>query len=163
MRIQSILLIQSICMAYAIAVSLLPCTMVSCLSDVYFFFVAVKCPDLVDGVDYINSRMQWVDTNGDGSFSFSDGITFACLVGYEYASGDVNRQCTANQTWSGDVYQCTRKLQNTMYLHRDRRLDIKFKNFYKTWSLIMKLIYWKMNLQKGPYFSWRHSKARFFI
>ena len=34
-------------------------------------------------------------------------ITYICNIGYEHSSGDLNRTCTATDTWSGTAPACT--------------------------------------------------------
>ena len=40
------------------------------------------------------------------STEYEGKVSYACVVGYNHTSGDLNRTCQADGKWSGDVPVC---------------------------------------------------------
>ncbi|XP_063413798.1 CUB and sushi domain-containing protein 3-like isoform X14 [Mytilus trossulus] len=60
----------------------------------------VACPDL-----RLTSVNFTTITNNSG-INYQDNITYACNTGYELTSGDLTRECLANESWSGSPPVC---------------------------------------------------------
>ena len=44
-----------------------------------------------------------------GGHLFGDRVNYYCNVGYQMTSGDRQRVCTSNKTWSGQTPSCSSK------------------------------------------------------
>ncbi|XP_063413803.1 CUB and sushi domain-containing protein 3-like isoform X19 [Mytilus trossulus] len=60
----------------------------------------VACPDL-----RLTSVNFTTITNNSG-INYQDNITYACITGYELKSGNLTRECLANESWSGSPPVC---------------------------------------------------------
>lgn len=43
----------------------------------------------------------------DGSYNYLDKITYSCNIGYEVQSGNLERICLKDKTWSGSPLSCS--------------------------------------------------------
>ncbi|VDI10144.1 Hypothetical predicted protein [Mytilus galloprovincialis] len=59
---------------------------------------AVKCQDPENG--------QFTKEQTSPGYNFPDGVTYSCIFGYEVQSGDLERSCQADGTWSGNPPVC---------------------------------------------------------
>ncbi|XP_063414427.1 complement factor B-like [Mytilus trossulus] len=60
--------------------------------------VGVKCQDPENG--------QFTEEQTSSGYSFPDTVTYSCIFGYEVQSGDLERSCQADGTWSGNAPVC---------------------------------------------------------
>ncbi len=79
--------------------------------------------DSFSGIDCgeINVCNETVDhaTEYRNGTLFMDMISYECDTGYNNTSGDLNRTCLHNQTWSGEAPVCTSELFSQKLINFD--------------------------------------------
>ena len=66
---------------------------------IYVLAAAVKCQDPENG--------QFTKEQTSPGYNFPDRVTYSCIFGYEVQSGDLERSCQADGTWSGNPPVCS--------------------------------------------------------
>ncbi|CAG2230338.1 Neurogenic locus notch homolog protein 1 [Mytilus edulis] len=54
----------------------------------------------------VSGKVPFATGPTDGSYNYMDTITYSCIPGYEVQSGNIERSCQADGTWSGSTPVC---------------------------------------------------------